>query len=86
MSVGQLWRRVSRPMRWEVRTRRLFMITFFIAIPLWLLAVMLIGFLKGFTALVAPLRRFWAEPPRHRMGYYGYKKPLHDRHRGHSAA
>jgi hypothetical protein len=64
-------RRVFRPMAWRIGTRRLFLLTLPISLPVWIILVG-IGFVSlCFIQWSKPLRAFWTKAPeRNDYGYY----------------
>jgi len=65
-------RRLTSPSSWEIKSRRLFLLTLPVSLPLWLSALVAVGMLACLRKLVKPVVNFWNEPPKHRAGYYGY--------------
>jgi hypothetical protein len=64
-------RRLSRPSTWSVGARRLFVAGLPIAIPLWLLAVLVVAAIGIFKSIVRPIAAYWNDPPK-RLGSRGY--------------
>ncbi|MEO6041275.1 MAG: hypothetical protein ABIP41_05190 [Croceibacterium sp.] len=64
-------RRLAAPSSWQVRTRRLFAVTFPLSIPLWLIAVLAGNVLLVVLDIWGPLVRFWSAPPK-RISSYNY--------------
>ena len=69
-----VWRRLQYPMRWKVTTRRAFLLTFPLSLPLWIAALALVALLRGFGALLEPFDNFWNARPRRRVGYHSYNR------------
>ena len=64
-------RRLSRPRTWSVGARRLFVVGVPIAIPLWLLAMLVFGAVSVVRSIARPIASYWNDPPR-RLGSRGY--------------
>ena len=64
--------RLRSPRAWRVRTRRLFLLTLPLSLPLWLLALVALGAVFAARAVFRPVVTFWNAPPkRGRYNYYG---------------
>ena len=66
-------RRLRRPKTWSVGTRRLFSVGLLIAIPLWLLAMLVVGVLGAVQSIVGSIASYWNAAPRPReVRSYGH--------------
>lgn len=65
------YQKLKSPRSWTILTRRLFLVGFPIAVPIW--AVAILGTLLAMLILdlVSPLRKFWSAPPK-RLTYSPY--------------
>ena len=66
-------RRITQPSSWQIRTRRRFLLTLPIALPLWLAALVAVLILVGLRKLAEPVVKFWNDPPKLRYVYH--KRP-----------
>jgi hypothetical protein len=67
--IRALWETLRAPQYWPMGPRLALVVLF----PLWLVALILVMFLKAFNdILFRPLWRFATSPPRRRVSYYGY--------------
>lgn len=64
-------RRLRSPSSWKVGTRRVFALTAPVSIPLWGVALLILGFAILFQEACEPLARFWSAPPM-RLPHNGY--------------
>lgn len=61
------------PKSWRVRTRRVFVITVPLSVPLWLSAILIISIFRVSKLIAKPILAFWNdEPTRISSGYYEY--------------
>lgn len=66
-------RRLLAPSSWRVRTRRVFVLTFPLSVPLWLGAIVGVGVLRVARFAGGPVTAFWNDPPKRlSSGSYGY--------------
>lgn len=73
-SIVRTLRRLPLPKSWEMRTRRIFLATLPIALPLWIAALIAMGVLVSFRKLAEPLVKFWNDPPQRRYRYYAHSR------------
>lgn len=72
--LGRLNDKLLSPLSWRTRTRRLFLLTFPISVPVWCALSILVLLGRGFHILVQPIVYFWTAPPKkRRRAYYGYR-------------
>jgi hypothetical protein len=50
----------------------MFLLTLPLSVPLWLLAVIMVGIRGAMKEAYRPIRAFWSAPPRRHNDYYGY--------------
>jgi hypothetical protein len=69
---------VLHPRCWPRWVRRLFVLTLPIALPLWMVAALLLAVLSCLGEIAQPLHRFWSAPQRYRYSYsyYSYHPDL----------
>ena len=61
------------PRSWRVGTRRMFVITLPLSVPLWLSAILIVSVLRVFKLIAKPVLAFWNdEPTRISSSYYEY--------------
>ena len=61
------------PRSWRVGTRRMFVITLPLSVPLWLSAILIVSLLRVSMLIAKPVLAFWNdEPTRISSSYYEY--------------
>ena len=66
-------RRLSRPSTWSVWARRLFLVGLPIAIPLWLMAFVVLAASAILKSIMRSISSYWNDPPKRlRSGSYSY--------------
>ena len=61
------------PKSWRVGTRRMFVVTLPLSVPLWLGAILFVSVLRVSTLIAKPVLAFWNdEPTRISSSYYEY--------------
>ncbi len=75
MNLDRMKRRLVSPRSWSFRTRRAFLLTLPLSVPLWLASVVVLATVLSVRSFWQPLVTFWNAPPtRNRDPYYGYVK------------
>ena len=61
-------RRLTRPSTWSIKARRLFLAGLPVAIPLWLLAGLVLACVSTLKSIVRPISSYWNAPPKRLSG------------------
>lgn len=67
----RLLKRARRPLTWRIRTRRLFLMALPVALPTWLIYMLVLGCAVAISEIVRPIGAFWSAPPSREHSYYG---------------
>jgi hypothetical protein len=72
--LGRLSARLFSPLSWRTGTRRTFLLTLPISLPVWIVLCILMVVARGLAMLAQPIVYFWTAPPKRRKhGYYGVR-------------
>ena len=72
--LGRLSARLFSPLSWRTGTRRAFLLTLPISLPVWIVLCILMVGAQGLALLAQPIVYFWMTPPKRRhRGYYGVR-------------
>jgi len=70
---GKAVRRLGSPTSWKVGTRRVFVMTAPVSVPLWLLMLLGANLALGARDAWTPIAAFWSAPPKRlTSNYYDY--------------
>ena len=64
-------RSLIRPRTWSVKARRMFVVGLPVAIPLWLLAFLVVATIGTMKSILRPISSYWNDPPK-RLGSGNY--------------
>lgn len=84
MSIRRIARKLPRIRSWSIRSRRIFLLTLPVSLPLRVAATILFYAAKNIRdcvrALVRPVLQLWTAPPVKRYGYGYYGEERHFRY------
>ena len=83
VNLYSLRRAALSPFSWSIGTRRLFLITFPVALPAWILLIAVLSTVISLLDAIRPIVNFWNAPPKRlRYSYSPYGVRRHYRTRG----
>ena len=57
-------RRLRKPITWPIALRRVFLVSLPIALPVWLISLLIMVAMGALKRIIAPFATFWNAPPK----------------------